>query len=192
MAKTKKSKKSKKESTLYYFYSQGCGFCKRIEPMVDKLNKDGYDILKLDLKEKDNKGLKKEIEKKYEFNCGTPLLVDADTGYNVCGYREEDIVKKWADGEKIELPPSPNSPPPPPPKDYENKKEIEIWKEAYTKWREENKHVPTIPDTDDMLGRLKKRKEMQQNSPAYNPNPEARLTRLEQKMDKLMKHLGVK
>ena len=43
-----------------------------------------------------------------------------------------------------------------------------------------------------MLGRLKKRKEMQQNSPAYNPNQEARLQRLEQKMDKLMKHLGVK
>ena len=41
---TKKSKKSKKESALYYFYSQGCGFCKRIEPMIDELNKDGYDI----------------------------------------------------------------------------------------------------------------------------------------------------
>ena len=56
--KSKKSKTTKKESTLYYFYSQGCGYCKRIEPIVDELNKDGYDILKLDLKEKDNQGLK--------------------------------------------------------------------------------------------------------------------------------------
>ena len=35
---TKKSKKSKKESTLYYFYSTGCAFCKQIDPIVEKLN----------------------------------------------------------------------------------------------------------------------------------------------------------
>ena len=28
----------KKESTLYYFYSVGCGWCKKTEPLVDELN----------------------------------------------------------------------------------------------------------------------------------------------------------
>ena len=37
------------ESTLYYFYSVGCGWCKKTEPLVDELNEAGYDILKLDL-----------------------------------------------------------------------------------------------------------------------------------------------
>ena len=37
------------ESTLYYFYSVGCGFCKRVDPIIDELNKEGHDILKLDL-----------------------------------------------------------------------------------------------------------------------------------------------
>ena len=38
------------ESTLYYFYSVGCGWCKKTEPLVDELNESGdYEILKLDL-----------------------------------------------------------------------------------------------------------------------------------------------
>ena len=42
------TKDESKESTLYYFYSVGCGFCKKAEPIVDELNKDGHNILKLD------------------------------------------------------------------------------------------------------------------------------------------------
>ena len=43
-----------KESTLYYFYSVGCGWCKKTEPLIDELNESGdYEILKLDLSEKD-------------------------------------------------------------------------------------------------------------------------------------------
>ncbi len=34
------SKKSKKQSTLYYFNSVGCAFCKQIDPIVEKLNKE--------------------------------------------------------------------------------------------------------------------------------------------------------
>ena len=38
---------AKKESSLYYFYSVGCGWCKKAEPIVDELNESGdYDILK--------------------------------------------------------------------------------------------------------------------------------------------------
>ena len=54
------TKKSKKESTLYYFYSVGCGYCKKLDPIIDELIKEGYDILRLDLADKDNQGLKNE------------------------------------------------------------------------------------------------------------------------------------
>ena len=34
------AKKTKeKQSTFYYFYSQGRGFCKKSEPIVDEINK---------------------------------------------------------------------------------------------------------------------------------------------------------
>ena len=55
------TKKTKKESTFYYFYSTGCAFCKQLEPIIDELNSEGADILKLDISNKDNKGLKQEI-----------------------------------------------------------------------------------------------------------------------------------
>ena len=46
MAKSKKEKlevveQQEEQSTFYYFYSQGCGFCKRSEPIVDEINKEG-------------------------------------------------------------------------------------------------------------------------------------------------------
>ena len=58
------TKKSKKESTLYYFYSVGCTYCNKVEPIVDKLNSNGYDIVKLDTTHKANELFKKEIEEK--------------------------------------------------------------------------------------------------------------------------------
>ena len=39
----------KKESTLYYFYSVGCAYCNKVEPIVDKLNSQGYKIQKIDI-----------------------------------------------------------------------------------------------------------------------------------------------
>ena len=99
---------AKKESTLYYFYSVGCGFCKKLDPIIDELIKEGHDILRLDLADKDNQGLKNELSKEYNKQCGTPWLIDASNGNQVCGYREKDIIEKWVNGEDIPAPPRPN------------------------------------------------------------------------------------
>ena len=49
----------KKESTLHYFYSVGCAYCNKVEPIVDKLNSNGYNIVKLDTTHKANELFKK-------------------------------------------------------------------------------------------------------------------------------------
>ncbi len=41
-------------SSWYFFYSQGCAFCKQADPVIDELIKTGHEFLKLDLAEKDN------------------------------------------------------------------------------------------------------------------------------------------
>ena len=104
---SKKKDNTPKESTLYYFYSVGCGFCKKAEPIVDELIKEGHDILKLDMAEPDNQGLKNELSQKYKKQCGTPWFIDGETGNQICGFREKDIIEKWVSGEDIPAPPKP-------------------------------------------------------------------------------------
>tara|TARA_X000001382_G_scaffold82707_1_gene58438 strand:- start:489 stop:1253 length:765 start_codon:yes stop_codon:yes gene_type:complete len=232
------------ESTLYYFYSVGCGFCKKMDPIIDELNKEGHNILRLDLSDKDNQGLQQELSKKYKKQCGTPWLIDASNGNQVCGYREKDIIEKWVNGEDIPEPPRPKGMPPRPPfldaseevlekfkEDYnkwlgdnehlpeERRKSVDEilalprpnsappqqpplqasddvinkWGKEYQKWKDDNKHLPKLLDSKQIIDNFKKRRDAAANkNVAVDPNQEARLQRLEQKMDKLMKHLGVK
>ena len=173
MAKSKKEKlevveQQEEQSTFYYFYSQGCGFCKRSEPIVDEINKEGkYEILKLDLAESDNQGLKKELEQKYKKNCGTPWFINADTGHQVCGFREKDIIEKWLAGEDIPEPPRPKSPMPRVPFMDAPKKEENQWKKDYKKWADENSHLPGIQTAETILGRPRPK-----TQPPNPPNPQ--------------------
>ena len=240
------TKKSKKESTLYYFYSVGCVFCKKVEPIVDELIKEGHDILKLDTSEPENKKISEELSKEYKKQCGTPWLIDASNGNQVCGYKDKETIMKWVNGEDIPSPPTPNgippkvpfmnakktevskwkkdynkwlennqhlpddrrktadeilemprpkSAPPTPPDINSTDKELDEWGKEYIKWKDENKHLPNLQPVDNVIQNLKRRRDMskQQNNPqGLSPNQNARLTRLEQKVDKLIKHLGVK
>ena len=81
-------------SPWYVFCSQGYGFCKKAEPIIEELNKEGYNILKLDVAEGDNQKLNQELQQEYNIQCGTPWFINAETGKGVCGYREKDIIKK--------------------------------------------------------------------------------------------------
>jgi len=185
------SKKSKKESTLYYFHSVGCAFCKQIDPIVEKLNNEGYDILRLDLSEKDNQGLHREIENKYNIRCGSPFLVDGSNGKNICGQQQasEENIKKWADGEDIPEPPKPKSPPPSLPQDWDNEEMVKNWTENYEKWKDENNHIPKLQTSEQLLDRFKKQWEIRKQQ---QQSPENRISIVEQKLDRLMNHLGVK
>ena len=181
--------KSKKESTLYYFQSVGCAFCKEIDPIVEKLNKEGYDILRLDLSEEDNQGLHREIENKYDLRCGTPFLVDGSNGNNICGEANEEMIKKWADGEEIPKPPTPKSPAPPLPQNFDDEKQIDKFKKDYNKWKKENNHLPNLQTAEQIVERFKQQWEARKNQ---QQSLDSRVTSIEQKLDRLMNHLGVK
>lgn len=234
-------------SPFYYFYSTGCAFCKQLDPIIDELNKEGHDILKLDALEPENKKIVEKLTKEYDVKCGTPWLINIETGHQICGWRERDAVEKWLAGESIPTQPIPTRQPPKPPFIGSSKKEETKWKKEYEKWVEENSHLPNTPTAEEILKkprpkteppkppnpsmtdkqldewgkeydvwknknkhlpnlqpvetilkRFKQQKnkmqqqQQQNNSQNLNSNQEARLSRLEQKIDKLMKHLGVK
>ena len=240
----------KKESTLYYFYSVGCVFCKKLDPIIDELIKEGHDILKLDLADKDNQGLKKELSDKYKKQCGTPWLIDASNGNQICGFRDKDTIMRWINGEDIPAPPRPNGVPPRPPFMDASEEEVDKWKEdynkwlgnnqhlpeertkpadeilemprpnsappkppeplatdadldkwakEYSKWKDDNGHLPNLHPVETILQNFKTRRtQMQQQQQTAQLNSKnndqvmARVDKLEQKIDKIMKHFGVK
>tara|TARA_R100000315_G_C5141326_1_gene80836 strand:- start:5 stop:550 length:546 start_codon:yes stop_codon:yes gene_type:complete len=178
-----------KESTLYYFYSIGCAYCNEVEPIVDKLNSQGYEIQKIDISDGQNKLFKHEVEKKHNFRCGTPLLIDSETGNSICGWRGEEIIKKWADGEKIPEPPKPKGDAPKLPTDFFDESQVKTFTKKYKKWAKENSHLHGLQTPEEIINKFKKNAEVikkQKNS------FDGRMDIIEKKLDKLMNHLGVK
>jgi len=229
------------ESPWYYFYSQGCAYCKQLEPIIEELNQEGNEILKLDMVEPDNKQLYLELKKEYKKECGTPWLINAETGNHICGFREKNVIQKWLDGEVIPEPPRQVGQLPRPPFQGASKKEVKKWKVLYNKWSEknthmpnlltseeilakprpksqppqfppinaeeedyskfkddwdkwakDNKHLPNLQSGLDVVSRLKNRINQQPQQPGNNPGLEARLSRLEDKMNRIITHLGVR
>tara|TARA_R100001594_G_C3999494_1_gene254369 strand:- start:345 stop:980 length:636 start_codon:yes stop_codon:yes gene_type:complete len=200
--KSKKTKKINEESTLYYFRSVGCAFCKQIDPIIEKLNKEDKNILVLDMEEPDNQGLHREIENKYDLRCGTPWLIDVSNGNSICGMRDEETIKDWANKQMIPSPPQPKGPPPPLPDDFENEEQVKAWKDGFEEWKKENNHMSNLPDTDEVFLKMKHQRELGQQQQANSPDGspieklqylcENRVNIIEDKLNKLMNHLGVK
>ena len=62
-------------SPWYYFFSQGCGWCKKSSPVVEQLIDEGHDILLLDLAEPDNQKLNQELQTEYKVQCTMYLWI---------------------------------------------------------------------------------------------------------------------
>tara|TARA_R100000008_G_scaffold85899_1_gene77079 strand:- start:8333 stop:9751 length:1419 start_codon:yes stop_codon:yes gene_type:complete len=98
--------KSKKHDLLYIMNPR-CGWCKKADPVVEELVKEGYDITTLDMNNPENAERANAAKSKHNAQCGTPLFLDVETGNMVCGFREKDILEKWAKGEEVPAPPKP-------------------------------------------------------------------------------------
>ena len=139
---TAKKVEKTQESPWYVFCSTGCGFCKKAEPIIEELQKEGHDILFLDMAEPDNQQLNRELQTEYGKKCGTPWFINAETGKGICGFREKDIIEKWLDGEDIPEPPRVNGRLPKLPLMGATNKEEIAWKKEYKKFIEDNQHMP--------------------------------------------------
>ena len=179
-------------SPWYYFFSQGCGWCKKTTSIVEELIKEGHDILVLDLVETDNQQLRRELEQEYKVKCGTPWFINEETGKGFCGSRDKDVIKKWLNGEDIPELPKPQTEPPKPPMGPEvTNKKIDKWGKDMKVWQEENKDFPNLQPIDDLVRTIKTRRDKLKEITSPQ-NIVTRLLNLETKLNKLMTHLGVK
>ena len=85
--------------------------------------------------------------------------------------------------------PRPKSMPPPMPKPGSSNNEIKKWRTGYKKWVKENKHLPNLMSADKLEERIRSASQPQQQQ--VTAPVELRLKALEDKLDKLIKHLGV-
>tara|TARA_Y100000593_G_scaffold86168_1_gene164396 strand:- start:918 stop:1808 length:891 start_codon:yes stop_codon:yes gene_type:complete len=164
-SKNKKSTAKVEKHDLLYIMSNSCGWCKKSQPVVDELVKEGAKITTLDVQNPADQAKINEVKQKYNAQCGTPFFIDAETGNQVCGFREKDVLQKWVNGEEIPKPPQPKSPPPPPPSPdkIDDETAIKEWKGKYEVWSKENDHLPKIMPADTILTRVKKSYEARQN-----------------------------
>ena len=75
--------------------------------------------------------------------------------------------------------------------------ELDTWGKEYTKWKDENEHLPNLQPVEVVLKNFKQRQQqMQQRQTPQEKDVSTKLIKrvdsLEKKLDKLMKHLGVK
>ena len=169
--KSSTKKTTKQKHDLVYIMSNSCGWCKKADPIVSELKGDGYDITTLDVMIPEEGQRANELKQKYEVQCGTPLFIDAETGNQVCGFREKDVLEKWAKGEEIPKPPQPKGMPPRPPVDITTAGEEEMaeFKKGYEEWAANNKHLPNVLTFDQAVERIKAGQAAQKNNP-NNPN----------------------
>ena len=114
-------------------------------------------------------------------------------------YKKNDKLPNVKTAEQLLKMPRPKSDPPKPPAPDADDKALETWSKGYKKWSKENDHLPNMIPAETIVERFKQRRNAQANQPPapqgvakLNPEQEARLQRVEQKLDKLIKHLGVK
>ena len=114
--------------------------------------------------------------------------------------KENEHLPKLQTAEEILDRPRPKSDPPRPPMGPTTTDEqLEKWGEEYAEWSKENNHLPNLQPSDTLVQRMKEQRDRQKtqqppvgNAPGITPDLEARFQRIEQKMDKLIKHLGVR
>tara|TARA_A100001201_G_scaffold142044_1_gene139110 strand:+ start:871 stop:1218 length:348 start_codon:yes stop_codon:yes gene_type:complete len=86
-----------------YFFDKHCYWCSQITPVIDELISNKYKIQKLSLDEPDNSRVYDLLKQKYNIECGTPLLINKNTGIALCGAAPKEAIVDWAEN-KIEQP----------------------------------------------------------------------------------------
>lgn len=89
---------------LIEFYGTECGHCKKMDPLVERLeNEEGVKITRLEVwHDSQNAALMAELdrdEKGQTFCGGVPFFYNEKTGKKICGTTDYDKLKVWALGE---------------------------------------------------------------------------------------------
>ena len=108
--------------------------------------------------------------------------------------KENSHLPNLQSASKVLERPRPKSEPPKPPNPQASDAELVTWGKGYEKWKDENSHLPNLHPVESIINNFKQRRDGagQPGQPNQNQqSSDGRISIIEQKLDKLMKHLGV-
>jgi len=86
------------ETDLLEFYGTECGHCKKMKPLVERLE------LEANLKRAHNEANANRLKEYDEGDCGgIPFFYNRKTGLSLCGAHDYETLKKWALGQEIPI-----------------------------------------------------------------------------------------
>lgn len=98
-----KAMKNKKPKGLLFFHGRECGHCIKMEPIVERLEKEeGLKIIRAEVwHDEENAEYMGEFSKQILEACGgyglaVPAFVNTETNKALCGEVDYETLKKWA------------------------------------------------------------------------------------------------
>ena len=178
-------------SPIYFFTRSGCGWCKKMEPSIKKINEtlnEEQKIQILSIDDQKSKSTYDNIIRMSRVQRVVPLMYNSNIGTTLLGYKDKKDIQKFLRAEpintKVPLTPLPHL-------DIENssRKDFDNWKKSVILWYKENdKHLPSnVIPKDKMIDMVYKQ------YMAYKTKPttiEDRLSALEEKVDKILEKIS--
>ncbi len=168
-------------SPIYFFTRNGCIWCQKMKPSIDKINEtlnDEQKIEILSIDDQKSKTIYNNIIRMNKLQNVVPLMYNSNIGTTLLGYKDIKDIRKFLKAEPIDykkpLTPLPQF-------DIENssRKDLDNWKKDVILWYETNKaNLPSnIVDKEKMIDMVYKQ------FIAYRTKPltiEERLSKLEE------------
>lgn len=82
---------------LLEFYGTECPHCRRMEPLLAQLEKEGHKVERYETwHDEKNAAMLEKYDRGY---CGgVPFFINTDSGKWICGATDYDSLKAWAEG----------------------------------------------------------------------------------------------
>ena len=81
---------------LLEFYGKECGHCKKMEPLIDKLEQElGVKVQRMEIWH-DESNEKKWADEARGICMGVPFFVNTETQKTICGEATDEELRAWA------------------------------------------------------------------------------------------------
>jgi thiol-disulfide isomerase/thioredoxin len=178
-------------SPIYFFTRSGCGWCKKMEPSIKKINEtlnEEQKIQILSIDDQKSKSTYDNIIRMSRVQRVVPLMYNSNIGTTLLGYKDKKDIQKFLRAEPI----GETKPLEPMPRldiKTSSKKDFDNWKKDVILWYgKNNNNLPTnVIDKDKMIDMVYKQ------YMAYKTKPttvEDRLSALEEKVDKILEKIS--